>query len=157
MHFCYYLSLRSLKKVFRRSLLVGIYMIKVKWRRSGVFIVNFEHIWRRSGAFIVNLEYISHLVLVFLLLTLRRQMPTGLYRLQNLFEVSQRILKIKSAFFFSIKCFETIGYLTLVRLDFLKVVFPKGCQFNSPFIFEGKLILYQYHYIQLLNNLLKVG
>ena len=35
--------------------------------------------WRRSGIFIVNFEYISHLVLVFLLLTLRRQMPTGKY------------------------------------------------------------------------------
>ena len=39
-------------------------------RRSGVFIVNFEHIWRRSCVFIVNFEHISHLVLVFLLLTL---------------------------------------------------------------------------------------
>ena len=28
--------------------------------------------WRRSGVFVVNFEYISHLVLVFLLLTLRR-------------------------------------------------------------------------------------
>ena len=34
----------------------GIYMLKANWRRSGFFIVNFEHI--------------SHLVLVFLLLTL---------------------------------------------------------------------------------------
>ena len=31
--------------------------------------------WRRSGVFIVNFEQISHLVLVFLLLTLSRQMP----------------------------------------------------------------------------------
>ena len=28
--------------------------------------------WRRSGVFIVNFEYISHLILVFLLLTLCR-------------------------------------------------------------------------------------
>ena len=28
--------------------------------------------WRRSGNFVVNFEYISHLVLVFLLLTLSR-------------------------------------------------------------------------------------
>ena len=33
--------------------------------------------WRRSGVFIVNFEHISHLVLVFLLLTLSREMPTG--------------------------------------------------------------------------------
>ena len=31
---------------------------------------------RRSGVFIVNFKYISHLVLVFLLLTLSRLMPT---------------------------------------------------------------------------------
>ena len=43
-----------------------------QWRRSGVFIVNFEHIWRRFDVFIVNFEYISQLVLVFLLLTLKR-------------------------------------------------------------------------------------
>ena len=31
--------------------------------------------WRRFGVFIVNFEYISQLVLVFLLLTLNRQIP----------------------------------------------------------------------------------
>ena len=34
--------------------------------------------WRRSGIFIVNFEHISHLVLLFLLLTLTRQMPAGI-------------------------------------------------------------------------------
>ena len=43
-----------------------------QWRRSGVFIVNFEHIWRRFDVFIANFKYISQLVLVFLLLTLKR-------------------------------------------------------------------------------------
>ena len=33
--------------------------------------------WRRSGIFIVNFEHILHLVLVFLLLTLSRYMPIG--------------------------------------------------------------------------------
>ena len=33
--------------------------------------------WRRSGVLIVNFEHISQLVLVFLLLTLNMQMPTG--------------------------------------------------------------------------------
>ena len=32
---------------------------------------------RRSGVFIVNFEHISHLVLVFLLLTLSKLMPAG--------------------------------------------------------------------------------
>ena len=31
--------------------------------------------WRRSDVFIVNFEHISHLVLVFLLLTLNMQLP----------------------------------------------------------------------------------
>ena len=35
--------------------------------------------WRRSGVFIVNFEHISHLVLVFLLLPLSRQIPAGKY------------------------------------------------------------------------------
>ena len=34
--------------------------------------------WRRSGIFIVNFQHISHLVLVFPLLTLSRSMPAGL-------------------------------------------------------------------------------
>ena len=33
--------------------------------------------WRRSGVLIVNFEHILHLVLVLLVLTLSRQMPTG--------------------------------------------------------------------------------
>ena len=45
-----------------------------------IFIVNFEHIsWRRSGIFIVNFEHISHLVLVFLLVTLSMQLPAEIY------------------------------------------------------------------------------
>ena len=33
--------------------------------------------WRRSDVFIVNFEHTSHLVLVFLLLTLNMQLPAG--------------------------------------------------------------------------------
>ena len=35
--------------------------------------------WRRSGVFIVNFGHISHLFLVFLLLTLNKQMLAGLF------------------------------------------------------------------------------
>ena len=35
--------------------------------------------WRRSGVFTVNFEHISHLVLVFLLLTLNMHLPTGIF------------------------------------------------------------------------------
>ena len=34
--------------------------------------------WHRSGVFIINFEYISHLVLVFLLFTLSKELPAGL-------------------------------------------------------------------------------
>ena len=33
--------------------------------------------WRRSGVFIVNFEHISHLILVFLLLTLSKEIMAG--------------------------------------------------------------------------------
>ena len=33
--------------------------------------------WRRSGDFVVNFEHISHLVLVFLLLTFNMLLPAG--------------------------------------------------------------------------------
>ena len=46
----------------------GVKYVKcVHWRRSGVFIVNFE---RRFGVVIVSFEHILHLVPLFLLLTL---------------------------------------------------------------------------------------
>ena len=65
---------------FRSNLLpAGIYLLKVNNRNtktrceicSKLTIKTQERRqWRRSGVFIVNFEHISHLVLVFLLLTL---------------------------------------------------------------------------------------
>ena len=57
---------------------VGIYLLKVNTRNtrtrceicSKLTIKTPERRWHRSGVFIVNFEHISHLVLVFLLLTL---------------------------------------------------------------------------------------
>ena len=43
---------------------------------SKLTIKTLERRQRRSCVFIVNFEYVSHLVLVYLLLTLRREMPT---------------------------------------------------------------------------------
>ena len=42
-----------------------------------MFKVNNKDTRRRSGIFIVNFEHIPHLVLVFLLLTLNMQLPAG--------------------------------------------------------------------------------
>ena len=59
----------------------GIYLLKVSNGNtrarcdicSKLTIKTLERLqWRRSGVFIVNFEHISHLVLIFLLLTLRR-------------------------------------------------------------------------------------
>ena len=73
--------------LFHLSFLVGIYMFKVNNRNTITRCEIYSKLpiktperrhWRRSGVVIVNFEHISHLVLVLLLLTLSRQMPTGL-------------------------------------------------------------------------------
>ena len=46
--------------------------------------------------------------------------------------------------------------LTLIRLGFLKLVFPGGVSLTSLFILQEELIWFQYNYMQLLNNLFKV-
>ena len=46
-----------------------------------------RHHWRRSGVFIVNFEHNLHLVLVFLLLTLNRQMPIENFHVLANFQV----------------------------------------------------------------------
>ena len=50
--------------------------------------------WRRSGVFIVNFEHISRLVLVFLLLTLKMQLPARLLKISELLELSIHVTKI---------------------------------------------------------------
>ena len=66
----------------------GIYLLKVNNRNtrtrceicSKITIKTPERRhWRRSGVFIVSFEHISHLVLLFLLLTLNMQLPAGKY------------------------------------------------------------------------------
>ena len=61
---------------------IGIYLLKFNNRNTRTcpkltIKTPERRQWRRSGVFIVNFEHISHLVLVFLLLTLNLQMPTG--------------------------------------------------------------------------------
>ena len=60
---------------------VGIYLFKVNNRNTRTKCEIYSKLtiktperrqWRHSGVFIVNFEHISHLILVFLLLTLRR-------------------------------------------------------------------------------------
>ena len=74
---------------FGINLPVNIYLYKNKNTRkrskiSSKLTINTaeRRNWRRSGVFIVNFEYISHLFLVFLLLTLNKQLLLG-YVIQN--------------------------------------------------------------------------
>ena len=60
----------------------GIYLLKVNNRNTRTRCeicskLTIKTPERRSGVFIVNFEHISHLVLVFLLLTLNMQLPAG--------------------------------------------------------------------------------
>ena len=65
----------------------GNYMFKVKNKNtrtrrkvcSKFTIKTPKRYWRRSGIFIMNFEHLSHLALIFLLLTFSRQTPTGLW------------------------------------------------------------------------------
>ena len=51
--------------------------------------------WRRSGVFIVNYEHISHLVLVFLLLTLSKEMLAGSFSSAEVGEVFDMQLVVR--------------------------------------------------------------
>ena len=66
---------------------VGIYLVIVSNKNSRTMCeicpkltikTPERHQWHGLGVFIFNFEYISHLVLVFLLLTLNTQLPVGL-------------------------------------------------------------------------------
>ena len=67
-------------------ILAGIYLFKVNKRNTRtkcdiclkLTIKTPERRWRRSGIFIVNFEHISHLVLVFLLLNLNMELLAGI-------------------------------------------------------------------------------
>ena len=74
--------------ILKKSFLAGNNMFKVNNRNtrarcemcSKLTIKTLERShWRRSGVFTVNFEHISHLALVFPLLTLSRKMPVGFY------------------------------------------------------------------------------
>ena len=75
--------------------------------------------WRRSGVFIVNFEHISLFVLIFLLLTWSTQMPTGnaLYEFLLVFSYSNKFAT----------CFG--GFHLRMALNLLKhnLVIPQAC------------------------------
>ena len=81
---CLYVFLFMHFRVYYKNLIsgaipVGLYLLKVNNRNTRTWCEICSKLtiktterrhWRRSGVFIVNFEYVSHLVLLFLLLTL---------------------------------------------------------------------------------------
>ena len=57
---------------FLRTVMNGYFWLNLPRCQVGHLIMKTQQPWCRSGVFIVNSEHISHLVLVFLLLTLSR-------------------------------------------------------------------------------------
>ena len=72
-----------------KRFLAGVYLLKVNNRNtrtrheicSKLTTKRPERVhWSRSSVLVVNFEHTSHLILVFLLLTLNMQLPAGLFR-----------------------------------------------------------------------------
>ena len=89
----------KLAPLFRKVTLAGDCMFKVNNRTTRARceicskLTMKAHEWRHSGGFIVNFEHISHLALVFLLLTLSRQMPAGYVRFSLLSILKKRYFR----------------------------------------------------------------
>ena len=68
--------------------------------------------WRRSGLFIVNFEHILHLVLVFLLLTLNIQLLAGIQMVKKCpsVPVCANVLKLKALEFAKELSLETLRF-----------------------------------------------
>ena len=82
----YYLkALKNTHVLNKEGYQADIYLLKVNNRNTRtrceiclkLTIKTPKRHWRRSGGFIVNFKNISHIVLVFLLLTLNMPLPTG--------------------------------------------------------------------------------
>ena len=69
--------LEKLNKQDFNTIPAGNYMLKVNNRNTRTRCETCSKL-NNKGIFIVNFEHISHLVLVFLLLTLSRLMPAGI-------------------------------------------------------------------------------
>ena len=67
--------------------------------------------WHPSGVFIVNFEHISHLVLVFLLLTLNRKMPAG---------INPKMIPLRTCFAWQ-RNFDVISQFLNAKLQYYKV------------------------------------
>ena len=88
-----YKETKKLLTTNRRSFLIpaGIYLvcskstIKTKICSKSTIKTSERRQWRRSSVFIVNFELTSHLILVFLLLILNKQLPTGMLPLHSIF------------------------------------------------------------------------
>ena len=82
---CYLATMTTILFLCKTNCSTGIYLFKVNSNNGTRFEIcskltiktpERRH-WCRSGVFIVNFEHISHLVQVFLLLTLNKYLPAG--------------------------------------------------------------------------------
>ena len=83
--------------------------------------------WRRPDVFIVNFEHVSHLVLVFLLLTLDRQMPAGMKS-----QIPQ-ILKHYIPWYIQINLLNYQKVITLWVEDIFQAILSSYNSRSSPF------------------------
>ena len=75
--------------------------IKTPERRSKLIIkISERRYWRRPGIFLANFEHISHLVLMFLLLTLSMEMPAGSWLIKN--QISKEMFKVNDKLIFNL-------------------------------------------------------
>ena len=81
---------------------VGIYLFKVNNRNTRTRCEICSELRHQNDVFIVNFEHISHLVLLFLLLTASKQMPTGTCISKGFysdFTYLSRFLSIRNVYF----------------------------------------------------------
>ena len=85
--------------------------------------------WRRSGVFIVNFKQISHLALVFLLLTLSRYTPAGRWPLGLQIPKNPRLNRVKRMSQVIESHSNTAASFRNVLLDTWWDFFPKNVEF----------------------------
>ena len=122
-------------KIFIASIPMGIYLLNVNNRNTTTRCEIFPKLtiktperryWRRSGVFFVKFKPISHLVLVFLLLTLTRYMPTGVTTLAYLKKQPPEVFCKKSC---SLELRKFHRKIPVLESLFNRVTGLKGCNF----------------------------
>ena len=115
-----------------KPIIAGNYIFKINNRNINVR--------RRSGASIVNFEHISHLVLVFLLLTLNMYLPVGYHICENRTQLEQSLQNVNINVKVLVLCTLSIDtYIKIflhkkwsfpLKISFVNVTKPGDCGFG---------------------------